>query len=567
MHWSQMHIPTLRDDPADAGAPSHRLLLRAGYIRQLMAGHYSLLPLALRVRAKVIEIIRQEMNQIGAQEVLLPDMHPAEIWQRSGRWEVMGEEMFRLTDRKGAQLALAMTHEEIFATLATELSSHKELPQAWYQFQTKFRDEPRPRAGLLRTREFTMKDSYSFDIDRVGLDAAYDRHHAAYVRIFERLGIPAIPVEASSGTMGGSDSTEFMCPSASGEDLVAYSPACGYAANLEKATSRLADVDDGPGLPVPERFDTPGARTIDDLATRFGAAADRQVKTLVYVLDGQLTLALMRGDHALSAQKLIDASAAVVARPAQPDEIVQALGAHPGSLGAVNVSDLPVIADEALRGRRDMFTGANTDDVHLRGVDVERDIPVGTWADLREVAAGEPCPWCGEPLELVEAIEVGHIFKLGDRYSKAFGADVLGPDGKAIPLIMGSYGIGVERAMAAIVECHHDERGIVWPLAVAPFSVVVVVAQSEDVEVAKAGAAIYEHLAAAGVEVIIDDRTERAGVKFRDAELTGIPLRVTVGKRGLAEGTAEITERATGETRKVPVGDVAGQVSAALSTP
>ena len=567
MHWSQMHIPTLRDDPADAGAPSHRLLLRAGYIRQLMAGHYSLLPLALRVRAKVIEIIRQEMNQIGAQEVLLPDMHPAEIWQRSGRWEVMGEEMFRLTDRKGAQLALAMTHEEIFATLATELSSHKELPQAWYQFQTKFRDEPRPRAGLLRTREFTMKDSYSFDIDRVGLDAAYDRHHAAYVRIFERLGIPAIPVEASSGTMGGSDSTEFMCPSASGEDLVAYSPACGYAANLEKATSRLADVDDGPGLPVPERFDTPGARTIDDLATRFGAAADRQVKTLVYVLDGQLTLVLMRGDHALSAQKLIDASAAVVARPAQPDEIVQALGAHPGSLGAVNVSDLPVIADEALRGRRDMFTGANTDDVHLRGVDVERDIPVGTWADLREAAAGEPCPRCGEPLELVEAIEVGHIFKLGDRYSKAFGADVLGPDGKAIPLIMGSYGIGVERAMAAIVECHHDERGIVWPLAVAPFSVVVVVAQSEDVEVAKAGAAIYEHLAAAGVEVIIDDRTERAGVKFRDAELTGIPLRVTVGKRGMAEGTAEITERATGETRKVPVGDVAGQVSAALSTP
>ncbi|MDX6395585.1 MAG: prolyl-tRNA synthetase [Streptosporangiaceae bacterium] len=567
MHWSQMHIPTLRDDPADAGAPSHRLLLRAGYIRQLMAGHYSLLPLALRVRAKVIEIIRQEMNQIGAQEVLLPDMHPAEIWQRSGRWEIMGEEMFRLTDRKGAQLALAMTHEEIFATLATELSSHKQLPQAWYQFQTKFRDEPRPRAGLLRTREFTMKDSYSFDLDRVGLDAAYDRHHAAYIRIFERLGIPAIPVEASSGTMGGSDSTEFMCPSASGEDLVAYSSACGYAANLEKATSRLADADDGPGLAVPERFDTPGARTIDDLATRFGAAADRQIKTLVYVLDGQLTLVLMRGDHALNTQKLTDATAAAVIRPAQPDEIVQALGAHPGSLGAVNVSDLPVIADEALRGRRDMFTGANTDDVHLRGVDVERDIPVGTWADLREVAPGEPCPRCGEPLELVEAIEVGHIFKLGDRYSKTFGATVLGPEGKAAPLIMGSYGIGVERAMAAIVECHHDERGIVWPLAVAPFSVVVVVAQSEDAEVAKAGAAIYEQLAAAGVEVVIDDRTERAGVKFRDAELTGIPLRVTVGRRGLAEGTAEITERATGETRKVPVGDVAGQVSAALSTP
>jgi prolyl-tRNA synthetase len=565
MHWSQMHIPTLRDDPADAGAPSHRLLLRAGYIRQLMAGHYSLLPLALRVRAKVIEIIRQEMNQIGAQEVLLPDMHPAEIWQRSGRWEIMGEEMFRLTDRKGARLALAMTHEEIFATLATELSSHKQLPQAWYQFQTKFRDEPRPRAGLIRTREFTMKDSYTFDVDRAGLDAAYDRHQAAYIRIFERLGIPAIPVEASSGTMGGSDSTEFMCPSASGEDLVAYSPACGYAANLEKATSRLADVDDGPGLDAPQRFDTPGARTIEDLATRFGAPADRQIKTLVYVLDGQLTLVLMRGDHALNAQKLIDATAAVAIRPAQPDEIVGALGAHPGSLGAVGVTDLPVIADEALAGRRDMFTGANTDDVHLRGVDVARDIQVGRWADLREVAAGELCPRCGEPLQLIEAIEVGHIFKLGDRYTKIFGATVLGPDGKAIPLIMGSYGIGVERAMAAIIECHHDERGIVWPLAVAPFSVVVVVAQSEDAEVAKAGAAIYEQLTAAGVEVIIDDRPERAGVKFRDAELTGIPLRVTVGRRGLAEGTVEITERATGETRKVPVGDAAASVSAALA--
>jgi prolyl-tRNA synthetase len=565
MHWSQMHIPTLRDDPADAGAPSHRLLLRAGYIRQLMAGHYSLLPLAVRVRAKVIEIIRQEMNEIGAQEVLLPDMHPAEIWQRSGRWEIMGEEMFRLTDRKGARLALAMTHEEIFATLATELSSHKQLPQAWYQFQTKFRDEPRPRAGLIRTREFTMKDSYSFDIDRVGLDAAYDRHHAAYLRIFERLGIPAIPVEASSGTMGGSDSTEFMCPSASGEDLVAYSPACGYAANLEKATSRLADVDDGPGLDIPQRFDTPGARTIEDLATRFGAPADRQIKTLVYVLDDQLTLVLMRGDHALSAQKLADATAAVAIRPAQPEEIVEALGAHPGSLGAVGVTDLPVIADEALAGRRDMFTGANTDDVHLRGVDVDRDIRVGRWADLREVAAGEPCPRCGEPLQLIEAIEVGHIFKLGDRYTKIFGVTVLGPDGKAIPLIMGSYGIGVERAMAAIIECHHDERGIVWPLAVAPFSVVVTVAQSEDAEVAKAGAAIYEQLTAAGVEVIIDDRPERAGVKFRDAELTGIPLRVTVGKRGLAEGTVEITERATGETRKVPVGEAAAEVSAALA--
>ena len=565
MRWSQMHIPTLREDPADAGAPSHRLLLRAGYIRQLMAGHYSLLPLAVRVRAKVIGIIRQEMDQIGAQEVLLPTMHPAEIWQRSGRWEVMGEEMFRLKDRKGADLALGVTHEEIFAVLAQELSSHKELPQAWYQFQTKLRDEPRPRAGLLRVREFTMKDSYTFDLDAAGLDAAFDRHHAAYLRIFERLGIPAIPVEASSGTMGGSDSTEFMCPSDAGEDMIAHCPACNYAANVEKATSALAPVAAGPGLPSPERFGTPGVRTIEDLATGYDAPADRQIKTLVYVLDGKLTLVLMRGDHALNEQKLIDATAAVAVRPAQAEEIRAALGALPGSLGAVGVTGPPVLADEALRGRRDMVTGANTDDVHLRGVDIDRDITVGSWADLREVAAGEPCVRCGQPLELLPAIEVGHIFKLGYKYTKTFNVTVLNAAGERVHPIMGSYGIGVERAMAAIVECHHDDHGIVWPAAVAPFSVVVTVAQAEDTEVAKAGESVYEQLTAAGVEVIIDDRAERAGVKFRDAELTGIPLRVTVGKRGLADGAVEITRRATGETVRVGLGDVLAHVRDALA--
>jgi len=564
MRWSQMFIPTLREDPADAGAPSHRLLLRAGYARQLMAGHYSLLPLAVRVRAKIIDIIREEMNGIGGQEVLLPIMHPAEIWQRSGRWEVMGEEMFRLTDRKGAQLALGMTHEEIFAVLAQELRSHKQLPQVWYQFQTKLRDEPRPRAGLLRVREFTMKDSYSFDLDQAGLDAAFARHRDAYLRIFGRLGIPAIPVEASSGTMGGSDSTEFMCPADAGEDMVAHCPDCGYAANVEKATSRLEEVADGPGLDAPERFDTPGVRTIEDLATGYDAPATRQVKTLVYVLDGKLALVLMRGDHALNEQKLIDATGAATIRPAQPEEIREALGALPGSLGAVGVSGYPVLADEALRGRRDMVTGANIDDKHLRGVDTGRDISVGTWADLREVVAGEPCPVCGHPLELLAAIEVGHIFKLGYKYTKAFGVTVLDANGERVHPIMGSYGIGVERALASIVECHHDERGIVWPLAVAPFSVVIVVAQSNDAEVAAAGEALYEELTAAGVEVIIDDRAERAGVKFSDAELTGIPYRITVGKRGLAEGTAELTERLTGETRKVALESLVAELDGLL---
>ncbi|MFA1548697.1 proline--tRNA ligase [Actinomadura chokoriensis] len=563
MRWSQMFAPTLREDPAEADAPSHRLLLRAGFIRQLTAGHYSLLPLAVRVRSKIIGIVRAEMDAIGAQEMLLPALHPAEPWRRSGRWELIGQEMFRLRDRRGADFALGVTHEEIFATVARELGSYRRLPQQWYQFQTKFRDEPRPKGGLMRTREFTMKDAYSFDVDRAGLDASFAAYHGAYTRIFLRLGIPALPCEASSGTMGGSGSTEFMCPSDAGEDLVVRSPACGYAANIERATSALPPASDGPGPAAPERFDTPGVRTIEDLLT-YSAPGDRQIKTLVYILDGTLTLVLLRGDHPLNEQKLVDATGATEIRAAEPPEIQDALGALPGSLGAVGAA-LPVIADEALRGRRDMFTGANTDDVHLRGVDVDRDIDVGAWADLREVAAGEPCVRCGEPLEIVRAIEVGHIFKLGDRYSRALGVEVLDPDGRLVPVIMGSYGIGVERAMAAIVETHHDDRGIVWPVSVAPFQVAVVPAQSDDAGVAEAAEDVYGALRAAGVEVVIDDRPERAGVKFRDVELTGIPYRVTIGRRGLAEGTAEVTVRATGETSKIALAAVAAHVESLLA--
>jgi prolyl-tRNA synthetase len=560
MRWSHMHIPTLRDDPADAGAPSHRLLLRAGYIRQLMAGHYSLLPLGQRVRLKVIGIIREEMDRIGAQEFLMPVMHPAELWQKSGRWELMGDELFRLKDRKGADFVLGMTHEEIISTLATEMESYRELPQLWYQFQTKMRDEPRPKAGLMRTREFTMKDSYSFDLDAAGLDESFTKHRDAYVRIFERLSIPAVPVAASSGAMGGSASTEFVCPSPSGEDLIVRCPECGYAANIEKAASQLAAVDDAERageLPAaPEPFATPGVRTIEDLVSQYQAPADRQVKTLVYFLDDVLTLVLMRGDHALNEQKLADATGAVAIRPAQPEEIQAALGALPGSLGAVGSAsqDHPVIADEGLRGRRGMFTGANIDDTHLRGVDVERDISVARWADLREVAAGDACVNCGHGLEIERGIEVGHIFKLGYKYSDAMDIRVSGPDGKPAKPIMGCYGIGVERAMATAVEVHHDEKGIIWPVAIAPFEVVVVVAQSENAEVAAEGERVYQSLLDAGVEVIVDDRAVRAGVKFSDAELTGIPFRVTVGKRGLASGTAELTDRAAGTTVAIPLG-------------
>jgi prolyl-tRNA synthetase len=564
MRWSQLHIPTLREDPADADAASHRLLLRAGFIRQLTAGHYSLLPLGIRVRAKVMAIIREEMNAIGGQEFLLPSMQPASIWEKSGRLAVMGEEMFRLRDRKGTAMVLGMTHEEIFTTLATELSSYRELPQFWYQFQTKFRDEPRPKSGLIRVREFTMKDSYSFDIDEAGLDKSFEAHRGAYERIFARLGIPAIAVEASSGNMGGSDSVEFMCPTPAGEDLVARCPECDYAANLEKATSALAPVTDEPGPAAPVRLDTPGVRTIEDLARDYGLAADRQIKTLIQVIDGKLTLVLLRGDHPLADQKLIDATGATAIRPAQPDEIVAALGAAPGSLGAVGVTDLPVIADLALQGRTSMATGANTDDVHLTGVDVARDITVGQWADLREVAAGEPCPHCGHALELIQAVEVGHIFKLGRKYTTVLGVSVLGPDGAAITPIMGSYGIGVERAMAAIAEVHHDDAGLTWPVQVAPAQATVILLSVRDEGARSAAESLYRDLLAAGVDAVLDDREERPGVKFKDAELTGIPVRLTVGARDLADGLVEVTTRATGEKERVAVDDAVAHVTALL---
>jgi len=567
MRWSQLHIPTLRDDPADADAASHRLLLRAGFIRQLMAGHYSLLPLGVRVRAKIMQIIREEMNGIGAQEFLLPSMQPAWIWEKTGRVAVMGEEMFRLKDRKGVDVVLGMTHEEIFAYLGLELASYRELPQFWYQFQTKFRDEPRPKSGLLRVREFTMKDSYSFDVDEAGLDASFQAHRGAYERIFARLGIPAIAVEASSGNMGGKDSIEFMCPSAAGEDLVATCPSCGYAANLEKAASALPPIEDPPASAAPaapQRLDTPGARTIEDLAVEYDLPADRQIKTLIQVIDGKLTLVLLRGDHPLSDQKLIDATGAVTIRPAQPDEIQAALGALPGSLGAVGVTEFPVVADLALRGRRGLATGANIDDVHLTDVDVDRDITVDVWADLREVTEGEPCPRCGTSLVFVQAIEIGHIFKLGRKYTTLLGVTVSMQDGSTVIPIMGSYGIGVERAIAAIAEVHHDDAGLAWPVQVAPAEVTVLLISVRDQEARAAAETLYSGLLDAGVEVLIDDRDVRPGVKYADAELTGIPFRITVGSRDLAEGVVEITRRANGEKERVLVGEAVGWVRQAI---
>jgi prolyl-tRNA synthetase family II len=519
----------------------------------------------MRVRSKVINVIREEMDGIGAQEFLMPSMNPRQLWERSGRVAVMGDELFRLKDRKGADDVLAMTHEEVVTTLAGELSSYRQLPQSWYHIQIKFRDEPRPRSGLIRVREFTMKDSYSFDIDQAGLDKSFEAHRGAYERIFARLGIPAIQVEASSGAMGGKDSVEFMCPSEAGEDLIAVCSECDYAANLEKATSALPPVEDGPGSPEPVRLDTPGVRTIDDLASQYGLAAERQIKTLVYVVGGKLTLVLLRGDHPLAEQKLIDATGTPDIRPAQPEEIRAALGALPGSLGAVGVTEFPVIVDLALEGRRDMATGANVDDVHLTGVDVARDIAAGMRADLREVRAGEPCPRCGGSLELVRGIEIGHIFKLGSRYTDAFGVSVLGPDGGKITPIMGCYGIGAERAMAAIAEVHHDEAGLKWPVEVAPAEVTVILLSARDEAARSAAESIYASLRAAGTDALYDDRDERPGVKFKDAELTGIPVRVAVGSRDLADGLVEVASRQTGEKERVAVDKVVEHVRELLA--
>ncbi len=561
MRWSQAFIPTLRDDPADAGAVSHRLLVRAGYIRQLMAGAYSMLPLGFRVREKIMRIIREEIEAIGGQELLLPALHPRDLWEQTGRAEAMADILYTLSDGRGQDLVLGPTHEEIFTTIAKELTSYKQLPQLWYQIQTKFRDEPRPKSGLLRVREFTMKDSYSFDVDAAGLDEQFDNHHRAYTRIFERMGMPALPVQASSGAMGGSESIEFIVQSPAGEDDIAHCPAGDYTANLERATSRLAEVQDDPGPDKPEMFPTPGVRTIEDLvAFEGGAPADRQLKTLVLVLDDKPTLVMLRGDHDLQEQKLRDGISALEVRPAQPEEIQELMGAGAGSLGAVGVDQLPILADEALRGRRNMVTGANRDDHHLRGVDVERDIAVTRWLDLRAVAAGEPCPVCGEPLEVFRGIEVGHIFKQGRKYSEALGATVQDADGESVNLVMGAYGIGVERNLAACVEANHDDLGIVWPISVAPYEVVITVVTMDDEGAVDAAEALYLGLIDAGVDVLIDDRAERAGVKFADAELIGIPYRITVGPKGLADGIVEVTDRRSLQSENVPVDEVVATV-------
>jgi len=566
MLWSKLFIPTLRENPAEAEVVSHQLLLRAGYIRQLAAGIYSYLFLAQRSLLKITRIVRQEMDAIGAQEMLLPALHPAEIWQESGRWEVMGENMFRLKDRFQRDLCLGMTHEEVMTAIARgELRSYKQLPQIWYQIQTKFRDEPRPKSGLLRVRQFIMKDSYSFDLDPAGLDAAYDKHYEAYCRIFSRCGLSYIPVEAHSGAMGGSQSHEFMVVSDAGEDFVARCAGCGYAANLEKAVSVAAPppASDPEGDLAPEEFHTPNRKSIAEVAEFTGLPETSQIKSLVMAAGNEPLLVLLRGDHQLSETKLAAVVNTADVRPAHPVEIRGWFGADAGSLGPVGVRNMRIVADHALKGRRNMIAGANRDDYHLRHVTPGEDFH-SDYHDLRQVAAGDRCANCGGPLELVKTIEIGHIFKLGYKYSDSMGLRVLKADGSEERVIMGSYGIGIERILSAAVEQGHDKDGMILPPAIAPFAAVVTPVNSSDRAQMDAARGIYEECLALGLDALLDDRDERPGVKFKDADLVGIPYRVTVGKK-LASGKVELVERKTRQAADVSLDGAAAALAARLS--
>jgi prolyl-tRNA synthetase len=560
MFWSKLFIPTLREHSAEAEVVSHQLLLRAGYVRQLAAGIYSYLFLAQRSLLKIQNIVRQEMDAIGAQEMLLPALNPAEVWQESGRWNVMGQNLFRLKDRFDRDLCLAMTHEEVMTTIARgELRSYKQLPQIWYQIQTKFRDEPRPKSGLLRVRQFIMKDAYSFDLEPSGLDVSFDKHYAAYQRIFTRCGLDFVAVEADSGAMGGTQSMEFMVASEAGEDLIVS--CSGYAANLEKAVAHPvppAAPDDTSAL-EPELVHTPGHKTIAEVSAFLKLPATSQIKSLVMAADNAPVLALVRGDHQLSETKFAAAVKATEIRPAFPHEIREWFGASPGSLGPVGVANMRIITDLALQGRHNLTAGANRDDYHLLNVTPGEDFAT-EFADIRQVAAGDTSIESGEPVVIRKSIEIGHIFKLGYKYSESMGLRVLGPDGNEVTVIMGSYGIGIERILAALIEQQHDKDGMILPPAVAPFQVVVTPVYYADAAQREAAMDIYAACRERGLDVLLDDRDERPGVKFKDAELIGIPFRITVGKK-LGQGLVELSTRKTKTAEDVPVGEAAARVA------
>jgi prolyl-tRNA synthetase len=574
MRWTHTLIPTLKETPAEAEIASHKLLLRAGLVRKLSGGLYTFLPLAVRVLRKIERIVREEMNRAGALEVLMPALQPPEIWQKSGRYVTAGDVLLKARDRAKKEWVLGPTHEEVITTLvAAEINSYRQLPKNFYQIQTKFRDEIRPRFGLMRAKEFIMKDAYSFDVSDELAQVSYQKMYDAYARIFQRCGLKAIPVEADSGIIGGKYSHEFMVPAETGENEVVFCESCGYAANIEKAagagpavkTHKLAPPADEPLHPV--KFPTPGVLTIEALAKDpYNVPPDRQIKTLVYLADSKLVLLLLRGDDQLNEAKLIGTLGTANVRPATAEEIFAAMGAHPGSLGAVNVTRIPIYADSVLCDATQMTTGANEDGFHFRNVSISRDIPVNHWVDLRSVQAGEGCGNCGKPLKIQRAIEVGHVFKLGTMYSEKLEAFFLDESGKQRPAFMGCYGIGVTRTLQAVIEQSHDKDGIIWPLSVAPYTVCITpLSVATGSAVMTLAEKIYNELTERGVDVILDDRDERPGVKFKDSELVGFPIRLGIGEKSLAKGEVELKLRG-GALTPVMVEEAIAKIMEALGS-
>ncbi len=567
VRWTSQCIPTLKESPQDAEIASHQLLLRAGLIRKLGGGLYTFLPSGVRALRKVEAIVREEMDRAGALEILMPALHPREVWERTGRYDVLRDVMFKIKDRQERELVLGPTHEEIVTDLvAREINSYRQLPRNFYQIQTKFRDEIRPRFGLMRAKEFIMKDAYSFDVDDAAADESYQAMYDAYVRIFARCGLRAKIVEADTGAMGGSSSHEFMVLADSGEDGLVECEACDYAANLERAETKTLGAAEFEGADrTIEEVDTPGARTIAEVVDFLNATPEQMIKTLIYLADGQPTAVLVPGDRDVNEIKLARVLQVAELVMADDPTVEQVTGAPVGFAGPVGLSGVRVLADDKLRGCRGGITGANKADRHIVNVDMARDVPDAAYADIVFARGGDRCARCGGALQEKRGIEVGHVFKLGTKYSEQLGATYLDEGGKQHPAVMGCYGIGVTRTLQAVIEQSHDANGIVWPPSLAPYAVEVLIINAQHAESVRVGEALAAELDAAGVDVLLDDRDERPGVKFKDADLIGLPVRVGIGEKSLARGVVEIKMRATGEMRECAPDKALDTVRAALA--
>ncbi len=562
MKWSKAFIPTLKEDPKEAETPSHRLLLRAGYVRQHQSGVYIFLPLGWRSMLKIMSIIREEMDAIGAQEMLLPALTSAKLWEESGRWEAFGDDMFRLKDRKDHDMALAPTHEEVMTDLArVYLRSYRDLPQIWYQMQTKFRDEPRPRAGILRVREFIMKDSYSFDATWEGLDKSYDLHREAYMKIFDRCGLKYTIVKASSGLMGGSQSEEFMVVAQSGEDRLAICENCGYAANVEVAEAAAQPAPESP-FSKKEKVYTPDVRSVEEVSSFLNVSPALIVKSLLYVVGDRWVLVMVRGDHEVNEAKLAKVLGPE-ARMATPDEVLDRFGVPVGFVGPLDIDVDEIVADKAIEGMKGVVVGANEEEHHIVGVDIDSDVKVSRYADIRTVVEGDRCPNCGSPIKISNAIEIGHIFKLGTKYSESMGAYFTDKDGNRKPIIMGSYGIGVGRILAVAAELYHDENGMSLPITIAPYELDII--EIDPKKTSELTSDLYRKLLEAGIDVIWDDREATAGFKFKDADLIGYPLRLVISPRKIKDNLVELQFRRDGSRIDIPISSAVEKIAEIVS--